>query len=83
MLEQVSKNIPQHAENRNVLVRGSNKSRVGKCNLGSMEEGRDFGPLTMYLVVKKALSATINLMFMSLVQFQHRKPFHFAVRPDG
>jgi hypothetical protein len=32
---------------------------------------------------KKAPSATINLMFMSLVQFQHRKPFYLAVRPDG
>ena len=32
-----------HAKNRNILVRGSNKVRVGKCNLGSMEEGRDFG----------------------------------------
>ena len=50
-------------ENRNILVRGSNKSRVGKCNLGSMEEGRDFGPLTMYLVVKKAHTATTKLMF--------------------
>ena len=42
-VKQVTKNMPQHAENRNVLVRGSNKDCVGKCNLGSMEEGRDFG----------------------------------------
>jgi hypothetical protein len=43
MLEQVSKNIAERAENRNGLESASNKSRVGKCNLGSMEEGRDFG----------------------------------------
>jgi hypothetical protein len=38
-----SKNIAERAENRNGLGSASNKSRVGKCNLGSMEEGRDFG----------------------------------------
>ena len=48
MLEQVIKNIAERAENRNRLGSASNKSRIGKCNLGSMEEGRDFGPLTMY-----------------------------------
>ena len=42
-VEQVSKNIAERAENRNRLGSASNKVRVGKCNLGSMEEGRDFG----------------------------------------
>ena len=42
MLEQVIKNIAERAENRNRLGSASSKSCVGKCNLGSMEEGRDF-----------------------------------------
>ena len=41
MLEQVIKNIAERAENRNGLGSASSKSCVGKCNLGSMEEGRD------------------------------------------
>ena len=48
-----SKNIAERAENRNRLGSASNKDCVGKCNLGSMEEGRDFGPLTMYVMVER------------------------------
>ena len=41
-VQQVIKNIAERAENRNGLGSASNKSHVDKCNLGSMEEGRDF-----------------------------------------
>ena len=63
MLEQVSKNIAERAENRNRLGSASNKDCVGKCNLGFNGRRSRLRPLMMYLVVKKAHTATTKLMF--------------------
>lgn len=63
MLEQVSKNIAERAENRNRLGSASNKVRVGKCNLGSMGKVATSAIGNVLFVLKKAHTATTKLMF--------------------
>ena len=82
-VKQGIKNIPQLAENRNIVLRGSNKDRIGSVIWAQWPKVATSATDEILFVLKRLSQQRQNLCFMSWVRLPFCKPFNFANRPVG